>query len=90
MRLVKARLKLARAWRPGVRNQGAATEALRMLLTIAFQAGASHVAADVAPQNHASTRIVRKSGFTRWGEGFDADRDYVVRWVVAATAWSQT
>ena len=71
---------------PGARGQGAATAAVKMLLTRAFEAGASQVLAAVAPENHASTHVVEKAGFRRDGAGFDQDREYVIRWIKVSAA----
>jgi [ribosomal protein S5]-alanine N-acetyltransferase len=68
------------------RGQGAATEALKLLLAIAFEAGATSVLAEVVPDNEASARVVQKNGFLRTGAGHDKDGEYVVQWVRSSAA----
>jgi RimJ/RimL family protein N-acetyltransferase len=62
------------------RGRGAATEALRLPVCKAFEAGATEVLAEVAPTNLASTRVVRKAGFEEIGARVDDDNEYVVQW----------
>ena len=63
------------------RGQGAATAALQLILREAFAAGATEVLAEVAPQNHASTRVVQKAGFGEVGTRMDDDDEFVVQWL---------
>jgi len=65
---------------PTARGRGAATEALRLLVYKAFEAGAIEVLAEVAPTNLASTRVVRKAGFEKVGTRVDDDNEFVVQW----------
>ena len=69
-----------------VRGRGAATAALKLLVHSAFQAGATEVLAEVAPTNHASTRVVQKVGFAQVGTRIDDEREYVVQWVKRGVA----
>ncbi|MBE0546566.1 MAG: GNAT family N-acetyltransferase [Rubrivivax sp.] len=71
---------------PESRGQGAATAAVRQLIDIAFSSGANSVVAEVSPQNHASTRVVQKLGFTVVGSRVDEEGEHVVQWVVASDA----
>ena len=66
---------------PHARGQGAATAALQLILREAFAAGATEVLAEVAPQNHASTRVVQKAGFREAGTRLDDDNEFVVQWL---------
>ena len=66
------------------RGKGAATAALDLLLRKAFQAGATELLAEVAPDNAASTRVVQKAGFERAGARVDDDGEHVVQWVKRA------
>lgn len=71
---------------PVARRQGAATEAVKRLVGIAFSAGANEVVADVSPKNGASGRVVQKAGFTQVGSRVDEAGEYVVQWSVASDA----
>jgi [ribosomal protein S5]-alanine N-acetyltransferase len=62
------------------RGNGAATAALQSLVSRAFDAGATSVLAEVAPTNHASTRVVLKAGFKNTGSRVDDDNEVVVQW----------
>jgi RimJ/RimL family protein N-acetyltransferase len=75
------RVELGYGVAAAVRGQGAATEALRLLLAMAFEAGATSVLAEVVPDNDASARVVQKNGFIRSGAGRDKSGVYVVQWV---------
>jgi [ribosomal protein S5]-alanine N-acetyltransferase len=66
---------------PTAQGYGVATAALKLLLEKAFLAGASEVLAEVAPTNHASTRIVEKAGFLQVGTRVDEEDEYVVQWL---------
>ena len=66
---------------PQARGQGAATAALQLILREAFAAGATEVLAEVAPQNHPSTRVVQKAGFREAGTRLDDDNEFVVQWL---------
>ncbi len=67
---------------PAAQGMGAATAALDLLVQLAFDAGAGEVLAEVAPTNHASTRVVRKAGFAAIGARVDDDDEYVVQWTM--------
>jgi ribosomal-protein-alanine N-acetyltransferase len=66
---------------PHAQGRGAASAALQMLLHKAFVAGATEVLAEVSPENHASTRVVRKAGFKEIGSRVDKDSDFVIQWL---------
>jgi ribosomal-protein-alanine N-acetyltransferase len=66
---------------PNSRGQGAATEAVKLLLNLALSGGARQVLAEVTPENLASTRVVQKLGFINTGTHVDEDNDIVVQWV---------
>ena len=66
---------------PAAQGRGAATAALKLLLHAAFEGGASEVLAEVAPENHASIRVVQKAGFAMVGARSDDDNQYVVQWL---------
>ena len=68
------------------RGQGAATEALKLLVVKAFEAGATEILAEVVPDNHASVKVVEKNGFIRTGAQNDKNGDYVVQWVRSSAA----
>ena len=61
-------------------GRGAATAALHMLVRRAFVAGATEVLAEVAPTNHASTRVVLKAGFKKVGSRVDNENEFVAQW----------
>jgi len=71
---------------PTVQGRGAATAALKLLLQRAFEGGADEVLAEVAPTNHASTRVVQKAGFVQVGARVDNQNEYVVQWVKRSEA----
>ncbi len=77
----RGRVEVGYGVSPAVRGRGAATAALKLLLRRAFEAGATEVLAEVAPTNHASTRVVQKAGFVQVGARVDHDSEYVVQWV---------
>jgi RimJ/RimL family protein N-acetyltransferase len=66
---------------PAAQGQGAATAALNLLITEAFNAGVTEVLAEVSPQNIASTRVVEKAGFAQVGARMDEDNEYVIQWL---------
>ena len=61
-------------------GRGAATAALHMLVRRAFVAGTTEVLAEVAPTNHASTRVVLKAGFKKVGSRMDNENEFVAQW----------
>lgn len=63
------------------RGQGAATKALNLLVTKAFDAGAKTVLAEVAPDNLASIKVVQKSGFVQTDAQHDTSGEYVMQWL---------
>ena len=71
---------------PSEQGRGAATAALNLLLQRAFEAGATEVLAEVAPTNHASTRVVQKAGFENVGSRVDNEGEYVVQWTKRSEA----
>ncbi len=71
---------------PDSRNEGAATAAVRQLLTIAFAAGAKAVLAEVGPENMASTSVVRRLNFQNIGARLDEDDGRVIRWLATSDA----
>ena len=71
---------------PAVQGRGAATEALQLLVHSAFEAGATEVLAEVAPTNHASTRVVQKAGFEKIGARVNNENEYVVQWAKRSEA----
>lgn len=66
---------------PDYRRQGAATDAVSALLTLASAGGAKEVLAEVSPDNLASTKLVRRLGFVDAGSRVDDDGETVVQWV---------
>jgi RimJ/RimL family protein N-acetyltransferase len=72
---------------PAAQGKGAATAALKLLLRRAFEAGATEVLAEVAPTNHASTRVVQKAGFVQVGDRVDNENETVIQWVRRSEAW---
>lgn len=70
---------------PAFRGVGAGTAAVRCLLEIAARAPqVSHVVANVAPDNVASTRLVQSLGFVAKGEWIDSSGEQLVRWCWSA------
>jgi ribosomal-protein-alanine N-acetyltransferase len=74
---------------PAAQGKGAATAALKLLVNSAFEAGAIEVLAEVAPTNHASTRVVQKAGFLQVGARVDNENEYVVQWSKRCEALAQ-
>ena len=66
---------------PVSRGRGAATDALKMLSVLAFEAGASEVLAEVLPENEASIRALQKAGFVQVGTRVDEEGEYVIQWL---------
>lgn len=71
---------------PAGQGKGAATAALKLLLRSAFDAGATEVLAEIAPTNHASTRVVQKAGFIQVGARVDNENEYVIQWTKRSEA----
>ena len=71
---------------PSVQRRGAATAALKLLLRSGFESGATEVLAEVAPTNHASTRVVQKAGFVQVGARLDNENEYVIQWLKRSEA----
>jgi RimJ/RimL family protein N-acetyltransferase len=71
---------------PAGQGRGAATAALNLLVRSAFEAGATEVLAEVAPTNHASTRVVQKAGFVQVGDRVDNENEYVIQWAKRSEA----
>ncbi len=63
------------------RNEGAATAAVGLLVQAAREGGALEVLAEISPDNHASTAVVKKAGFAPAGARHDAGGEYVVQWL---------
>lgn len=80
------RVELGYGVAAAARGQGAATQALKLLLAMAFEAGATSVLAEVVPENEASAKVVQKCGFIRTGARHDKDGEYVVQWVRSSAA----
>ena len=57
-------VELGYAVTPTARGRGVATEALRQLTRWAFDEGMQRVTALISPDNHASTRVAQKAGYT--------------------------
>jgi RimJ/RimL family protein N-acetyltransferase len=77
----QGRVELGYGVAPSEQRRGAASGALRLLVQIAFEAGATEVLAEVLPANVASTRVVQKAGFEKVGSRVDNDNEPVVQWV---------
>ncbi len=71
---------------PSAQGRGAASQALQQLVHSAFKAGATEVLAEVAPSNHASTRVVQKAGFVDVGSRVDHENELVVQWIKRSAA----
>jgi ribosomal-protein-alanine N-acetyltransferase len=66
---------------PGYQNRGHATEAARELIAYAIASGRVHIIrAHTLPQHNASTRVLRKCGFTLMGEVTHLEDGVVWRW----------
>jgi ribosomal-protein-alanine N-acetyltransferase len=66
---------------PGYQNRGYATEAARELIAYAFDSGRVRtIRANTLPEHNASTRVLRKCGFTFVGEITHAEDGIVWRW----------
>lgn len=72
------------------RRQGAATDAVSALVTLAYAGGATEVLAEVSPENLASTNLVRSLGFVDTGRRVDEDGETVVQWVATCRAAGRT
>jgi RimJ/RimL family protein N-acetyltransferase len=68
---------------PGSRGRGAATAAVKLLVTTALGSGADEVLAEVSPTNLASLRVVQKAGFRHVGARVDEDQEHVLQWVAS-------
>jgi RimJ/RimL family protein N-acetyltransferase len=79
--LKQGRVEVGYGVAPGAQRQGAATAALRKLVHIAFEAGATEVLAEVAPDNEVSARVARKAGFAEAGFRVDEDNEFVIQWL---------
>ena len=67
---------------PQYRGRGIATAAVGQMLRIAFQNDSTiSVLAEVSAENHSSTRVVQKLGFTASGNRSDEDNELLVRWL---------
>jgi ribosomal-protein-alanine N-acetyltransferase len=66
---------------PGYQNRGHATEAARELIAFAAASGRVRILrAHTLPQHNASTRVLRKCGFTLMGEVTHPEDGVVWRW----------
>lgn len=65
---------------PAARGNGAASAALALLLERAFALGVTEVFAEIAPDNHASNRVVEKAGFRTQTSPREHDGEVLVRW----------
>ncbi|MES3020938.1 MAG: GNAT family protein [Pseudomonadota bacterium] len=75
------KVEIGYAIAPTSRGQGAATQAVRQLLSRAFDGGATRVVAEINPQNLASLRVVQKLAFEREDSYVDEDGELLERWV---------
>jgi len=83
---INGRVEVGYGVSPSRQGKGAATAALNLLLHKAFEAGAIEVLAEVAPTNHASTRVVQKAGFAQVGDRVDSENEYVIQWAKRSEA----
>ena len=83
---INGRVEVGYGVSPARLGKGAATAALKLLLDKAFEAGATEVLAEVAPTNHASTRVVQKAGFVQVGDRVDNENEYVIQWAKRSKA----
>lgn len=68
---------------PGARRQGYASSAVADLLTIARASGqVNRVLAQVNPDNQASTRVVRRLGFSAGVQRLDHEGELLVQWLI--------
>ena len=66
---------------PGYQNRGHATEAAQALIAYGFASGRVRtIQAHTLPEHNASTRVLRKCGFTLIGEVMHAEDGMVWRW----------
>ena len=84
--LVGGRVEIGYGVALAAQGKGAATAALQMLVRKAFESGAIEVLAEIAPSNHASTRVVQKVGFERVGERVDHENEYLIQWATRRAA----
>ena len=68
---------------PGSQGRGAATAAVKLLVTAALSGGADEVLAEVSPTNHASLRVVQKAGFRHVGSRVDEGNEQVLQWLAS-------
>ena len=68
---------------PSCRRQGAASQAISKLLTLAYAGDAAEVLAEVLPENFASAEVVRRLGFIDTGRRVDEAGETVVLWVAS-------
>ncbi len=79
---VAGRVEIGYGIAPACQGQGIATVAVGLLLQRAFEQGASHVRAEILPDNIASARVVEKLNFERVDTHIDEAGDLVVEWVI--------
>ena len=65
---------------PAYEGRGHATAMTARLTAIAFEAGAPMVIAHTLPEENASTRALRRNGFTHAGEVVDPEDGPIWRW----------
>lgn len=77
------RVEIGYAVSPLRRNQGIATNAVRSLVSLAFEGGeVSEVLAQVDEINRPSTKVVEKLGFRSSGVTLDENNKKVVQWLL--------
>lgn len=69
-----------------VRNQGAATCAVKDLVSLALRNGMESVFAEASPDNGASEKVLQKTGFKRVSSRVDAEDGEVGNWLFTAVA----
>jgi RimJ/RimL family protein N-acetyltransferase len=78
---VNGRVEVGYGVAPAARGRGGATQALKLLIEMALEAGEREVMAEIVPTNLASARVVEKLGFARVGSRVDEEGERVVQWV---------
>ena len=71
---------------PTARNSGAATQAVKDFVSLAFRNGLVCVTAEVTPENLASIKVLEKAGFSCVGSRVDDEDGLVQQWAVAKDA----
>jgi ribosomal-protein-alanine N-acetyltransferase len=80
---IASRVEIGYGIAPTCRRQGAASQAVTLLLQLAYAGGATEVLAEILPDNFASIEVVRRLGFIDTGTRIDEEGETVVLWIAS-------